>query len=104
MLLAFLDAWVITILLVGSIIWMTKSEGRFSLKLSEVQVAILASILFCVFFSYLPNEGLIVRQRVQAGPALLALVVLPRWQRKDFQLKLRMQMQRFAGRRFAYLK
>lgn len=104
MVLAFLDTWVITTLLVGSIIWVIKPEGRSTLKLSEVQVAILASILFCVFFSYLPNEGLIVRQRVQAVPALLALVVLPRWQRKDFQLKLRIQMQRFAGRRLAYLK
>ena len=39
------------------------------LKLSEVQVAIVASILFCIFFSYLPNDGLMVRQRVQVAPA-----------------------------------
>ncbi len=104
MILAFFDTWVTTSLLVGSIIWMIKPEGRSSLKLPEVQVAVLASVMFCVFFSYLPNEGLIVRQRVQAVPALLALVVLPRWQRKDFQLKLRMQMRRFVGGRLAYLK
>ncbi len=60
-------------LLLGSILWMVRPEGRASLKLSEVQVALLAALLFCVFFSYLPNEGLIVRQRVQAVPALLAL-------------------------------
>jgi hypothetical protein len=104
MILAFLDTYVTTGLLVGSIIWMIKPEGRLSLKLTEVRVAIVAAILFCIFFSYLPNEGLIVRQRVQAVPALLALVVLPRWQRKDIQLKLRMQMQRFAGSRLAYMK
>ena len=92
MILALVDTWTTTILLLGSIIWMIKPEGRSSLKLSEVQVAILAAILFCIFFSYLPNEGLIVRQRVQAVPALLALVVLPRWQRKDVQLKMQLQL------------
>jgi hypothetical protein len=104
MVLALIDTYVTTALLLGSLFWMLKPEGRSSLKLSEVQVAILASILFCIFFSYLPNEGLIVRQRVQAVPALLALVVLPRWQRKDFQRRLQVQMQRFAAGRFAYLK
>ena len=83
---------------------MIKPEGRSSLKLSEVQVAILASILFCIFFSYLPNEGLMVRQRVQAVPVLLTLVVLPRWQRRDFQRRLQAQMQRFAGGRLVFLK
>jgi hypothetical protein len=104
MVLAFLDTWVTTALLLGSLMWMIKPEGRYSLKLSEVQVAILASILFCIFFSYLPNEGLMVRQRVQAVPALLALVVLPRWQRRDFQRRLQTQMQRLAGGRLVYLK
>jgi hypothetical protein len=104
MVLAFLDTWVTTALLLGSIIWMIKPEGRYSLKLPEVQVAILASILFCIFFSYLPNEGLMVRQRVQAVPALLTLVVLPRWQRRDFQRRLQAQMQRFAGGRLVFLK
>jgi hypothetical protein len=104
MVLAFLDTWVTTALLLGSIIWMIKPEGRPSLKLPEVQVAILASILFCIFFSYLPNEGLMVRQRVQAVPALLTLVVLPRWQRRDFQRRLQAQRQRFAGGRLVFLK
>jgi hypothetical protein len=104
MILAFFDTYVTTALLLGSLIWMIKPEGRASLKLSEVQVAILASFLFCIFFSYLPNEGLIVRQRVQAVPALLALVVLPRWQRRDLQFKMLTQMRQFAGRRLAYLK
>ena len=104
MVLAFLDTWVTTALLLGSIIWMIKPEGRPSLKLPEVQVAILASILFCIFFSYLPNEGLMVRQRVQAVPALLTLVVLPRWQRRDYQRRLQAQMQHFAGGRLVFLK
>jgi hypothetical protein len=104
MILAFFDTWVTTALLLGSIIWMIKPEGRYSLKLSEVQVAIVASILFCIFFSYLPNDGLMVRQRVQVVPALLTLVVLPRWQRRDFQRRLQAQMQRFAGGRLVFLK
>ncbi len=36
MVLAFLDTWVTTALLLGSIIWMIKPEGRYSLKLPEV--------------------------------------------------------------------
>lgn len=94
MVLALFDTWVTTALLLGSFIWMVKPQGRYSFKLSEIQVAVLASILFCVFFSYLPNEGLIVRQRVQAVPALLALVVLPRWQRRDLQHRWHVYMQR----------
>ncbi|MGB6064077.1 MAG: hypothetical protein WBG50_04680 [Desulfomonilaceae bacterium] len=104
MVLALADTWVTTALLVGSTLWVVKPEGRCCLKLSEVQMAILAGILFCVFFSYLPNEGLIVRQRVQAVPALLALVVLPRWHRRDVQLKRQLQLRVLLARRFAYLK
>ena len=104
MILAMLETYVTTALLLGSLVWMIKPEGRYALKLSEIQVAILATLVFCVFFSYLPNEGLIVRQRVQAMPALLALVVLPRWQRKDFLQRLRVQMQRLAGERLVFLK
>ncbi len=104
MILALADTWTTTILLAGSTFWIIKTEGRSCLKISEVQVAILAAILFCVFFSYLPNEGLIFRQRVQAVPALLALVVLPRWHRKDVQLKMQLQLRALLARRFAYLK
>ena len=104
MILAMLETYVTTASLLGSLVWMIKPEGRYALKLSEIQVAILATLVFCVFFSYLPNEGLIVRQRVQAMPALLALVVLPRWQRKDFLQRLRVQMQRLAGERLVFLK
>jgi hypothetical protein len=40
-------------------------------------VSILAILMFSVIFTYLPNEGLLVRQRVQVVPGLLVLALLP---------------------------
>jgi len=54
-----------------------RTQEKLLLKSSLVQTAIFAILLFSVLFTYMPNEGLIVRERVQVVPALLALALLP---------------------------
>ena len=61
---------------------MTKNEWRGVLLNPGVQVAVLVTIPFFFLFAYFPNEGLIVRQRVQVFPALLVLLATPILQRR----------------------
>lgn len=91
LLLAIAESWITTGLILGSLLWMIKPEGRKVFGLPEIRAAFAVCILFSVFFTYLPNEGLMVRQRVQAIPALLILVVLPRWKRRENNRKVRLK-------------
>ncbi len=71
-----METWSMTILIIYG--WMSVGSARRTiLKLPCVQIAVLACIWMCILLSYFPNEGLMLRQRVQMIPALLVLVALP---------------------------
>jgi len=61
------------------IVWfgMGFSKLKRVLRNPSIWVALLVCIPFFGFFTILPNEGLICRQRIQLYPALLALVAIP---------------------------
>ncbi len=85
------ETWLTTLLMISVWLRMSGSERISMLKLPEIGVAAVACCLFCIFLSFLPNDGLMVRQRVQVVPALLALLVLP-YLKKDVawqQVKLK---------------
>ncbi len=71
------ETWTITLLMIWA--WWRLGSGprRVLLQMPIIRAAIIASLFFSVFFSYVPNEGLLARQRVQFVPALLALSFLP---------------------------
>jgi hypothetical protein len=71
------ETWTMTILILYA--WTTlRGKGKsHAIKLPCVHIAILASLWMCMLLSYFPNEGLMVRQRVQMIPAMLTLVAIP---------------------------
>ena len=71
------ETWLTTLFMISIWIRMKGFERLSMLKMPEIRVALVACVLFCIFLSFLPNDGLMVRQRVQVVPALLALLVLP---------------------------
>ena len=71
------ETWAVTILLIYGWLRLTPFERKLALKTPAIQAAILVCMVFSVFFTYLPNEGLMVRQRVQMIPALLVLSFFP---------------------------
>jgi len=77
---------------------MTPWERRLALKTPAIQAAILVCIVFSIFFTYLPNEGLMVRQRVQMIPALLVLSLFPILLRSFLVNKTMYENQRGAAR------
>ena len=76
-LLSALEIWVLSFLIVFCWIRMRRNEIVAVLYAPLTQVAILVIFPFCWLLTYFPNEGLIVRQRVQVIPALLVLLALP---------------------------
>jgi len=69
------EVWLIMTIMITS--WF-RAPGRLKLMLSPMVMTHLAAILLLSFyFTYLYNMGLMVRQRLQAFPAMLALVALP---------------------------
>lgn len=71
------ETWSVTLLLLFG--WLRLNGGirRTLLGLPLVQASILGCIAFSIFFTFIPNEGLMVRQRVQVVPALLILTSMP---------------------------
>jgi hypothetical protein len=69
------EMWLITgLMLLG---WMRSSQ-RAKLLFSSTAITHLAAILILsFFFTYLYNMGLVVRQRLQVFPAILALLAIP---------------------------
>ena len=59
--------------------WWTMGPAlrRKATRMPEVWIALLASIVFCVFFARIGNVGLMVRQRLHALPAVLTLLAIP---------------------------
>ncbi len=72
-----LETWITTGLIVLGLYRLTREERRHFLRLNETDVAIVALLALALFLTFLPNVGLMVRQRVQALPALLILAVTP---------------------------
>jgi hypothetical protein len=71
------ETWVTTGIILLGIYKLTRDERRYLLRFSEIDVAIVALLALALFLTFLPNVGLMVRQRVQALPALLILAVTP---------------------------
>ncbi len=72
-----LEIWTVTITMFRSW-WKATAEGRRILwRMPAIRVALFAVLITSVLFSYLPNDGLLARQRVQIVPALMILTVLP---------------------------
>jgi len=92
------ETWAVTILLIMGWLRMTPWERRLALKTPAIQAAILVCIVFSIFFTYLPNEGLMVRQRVQMIPALLVLSLFPILLRSFLVNKTMYENQRGAAR------
>jgi hypothetical protein len=76
-LIACAETWGLTILLILAWLQMTSYERRQLFRVPAVWVSILICLFFSVIFSYLPVEGLIVRQRVQMIPGLLVAALCP---------------------------
>ena len=72
-------AEILLMTLVMAYMWLTLPPGkrREALRAPTVRVALIVCLLFCVMFPWMGNEGLLVRQRIHAMGALLALVAVP---------------------------
>ena len=102
MVLAFLDTWVTTALLLGLIIRMIKPEGRPSLKFPRDRWPF--SLLFCLHFLQLSSKRGIDGEAASSGGARCDTGGFAGWQRRDYQRRLQAQMQHFAGGRLVFLK
>lgn len=71
------ETWSLTILLFVAWLTATPYQRSYLLRLPAVWAAVVVCFFFSIIFTYLPNEGLMVRQRVQMVPALLVLALLP---------------------------
>ncbi|MBI5568438.1 MAG: hypothetical protein HY914_00680 [Desulfomonile tiedjei] len=83
-----IETLLVTFLLFRSWIKLTKLERRSVTRLIPIRAAAMCLVLASVLFSYIPNDGLLSRQRVQVVPAILALTVIPflvRYQRERFR-------------------
>jgi hypothetical protein len=72
-----LETWTVTLLMLFGWLRMNSFERGLAVRMPALQAAVLVCLVFSVFFTYLPNEGLMVRQRVQMIPALLVLSFFP---------------------------
>ncbi len=71
------ETWSLTLLIIIGWLRIGSRNRSWLVRLPPVQMAVLACLGFSFIFTYLPNEGLMVRQRVQVVPALLILAVFP---------------------------
>jgi hypothetical protein len=78
-LLTVLEIWFIVYIIARSWLGVPMRDRMKMLRIPEIQVAILACICFSFLFTYLPNEGIIARARLQAMPALVMLAAIPAW-------------------------
>jgi hypothetical protein len=102
LLLSCVETWAMTLLMIWVWLTMPPHQLRLFLKMPHVRLAILACIFFSLFFTFLANEGLMVRQRVQAVPALLILALLPILYRRAQQTWQQSVPSFLAARQAAY--
>lgn len=88
-----IETWSMTLILL--IVWVKygPSYGRIALQLPAVRASILAVIWLCMLLTYFPNEGLVVRQRVQMIPGLLTLAIVPLFVRETIRQQFAFQQQ-----------
>ncbi|MBI5249428.1 MAG: hypothetical protein HY912_08030 [Desulfomonile tiedjei] len=72
-----LETWLLTILICVGWFKAGSVQRKWLVRMPTVRASVLAILAFSVIFSFLPNEGLLVRQRIQVVPALLALAFFP---------------------------
>jgi len=72
-----LEIWFISLGMFFSWARMGRTEWRLILRNRATLVAVLVCIPFFFFFTYMVNEGILARQRVQVFPALLVLFAMP---------------------------
>jgi hypothetical protein len=78
------ETWVLTLAIFASWV-MARHRFREIIRQPEIRLSLLVVLAFGAFVSFLPNEGLIVRQKVQIIPALLTLAVLPMFQLASYK-------------------
>jgi hypothetical protein len=71
------ETWTLTIFILFGWFKAGRVQRRWLIRMPTIRASLLAILAFSVIFSYLPNEGLLVRQRIQVVPALLALAFFP---------------------------
>ncbi|MBI4965612.1 MAG: hypothetical protein HY913_20210 [Desulfomonile tiedjei] len=86
-----METWTVTLLMIFGWLRMTPFERRLAIRTPAIQAAVLVCLVFSIFFTYLPNEGLMVRQRVQMIPALLVLSFFPLFLREILSHSIRNQ-------------
>jgi len=80
-----IEIWTMSLGIIFLWMRMTNTEWRWILRNPSIWVALLVLIPFFIFITYLPNEGMIARQRVQVFPALLVLFAAPILARKSLR-------------------
>jgi len=96
--LSVVETWASTLTLAW--IWFEygSSFGVLALRMPAVRAAILGVMWMCILLTYFPNEGLIIRQKVQLIPGLLTLAVVPFLLKEAAMQRLVFQRTLFAGR------
>jgi len=77
LLMSVIETWALTLTLAWIWIKYGSSYGSLALRMPAVRAAILGIVWMCILLSYFPNEGLMIRQKVQMMPGLLTLVIVP---------------------------
>lgn len=75
------EIWTISLLIIFGWAQASPTDRRLLWGRPDVSVSLLVCMAFSVLFTYLPNEGIIARSRLQAMPALLTLAYMPLLQR-----------------------
>lgn len=81
-LLASLEIWTMSIGIIIGWVTIPWNMMKNSLREPSVRAALLVCVPIFFFFTFLPNEGLIARQRIMVFPALLVLFATPILQRR----------------------
>lgn len=72
-----LEIWLLTLLIINNWLWIPHWK-RYLLHRPEILLALAVCGMFMLLYTYIGNLGLLARQRLQALPALLMLLVIPR--------------------------
>jgi hypothetical protein len=71
------EIWTLTFTMIKSWSSLNPFQRRVAFKTPAVRIAVFAIGISSVLFSYLPNDGLLARQRVQVLPAVVILAIVP---------------------------